>query len=96
MRIGAQQGRHFVHRREVWGVKDRSREEGLARRNKVKEDKHLEVCWGSREEIGKKTYLLGIKRRDREENVFARPNGQRENAGTAMTGSGPGPSTEKK
>ena len=82
MRIGGKQGRHCVHRREVWGVKDRSREEGLARRNKVKEDEHLEVYRGSREEIGKKMYL-----HDPMDNA---------NAETAMTGSGPGPSTKKK
>ena len=42
----------------------------LALRNKVKEE-HLKR-------------FTGVKRRDRNENVFARPNGLRENAETAI------------
>ena len=44
----------------------------LALRNKVKEAEHLRD-------------LRGVKRRNRNENVFARPNGLRENAETAIS-----------
>ena len=44
----------------------------LAPRNKVKEEEHLRD-------------LLEVKRRHRNENVFARPNGLRENAETAIS-----------
>ena len=56
--------------------------ERLALRNKVKEEKHSE------------TY--GEGRSYRNEIVFARPNGLRENADTAISGSGPGPARKKK
>ena len=37
-----------------------------------------------------------VKRRNRNENVFARPNGLRENADTAISVRGPGPARKKK
>ena len=40
--------------------------------------------------------LRGVKRRSRDENVFARPNGLRENAETAMSCRGPGPARKKR
>ena len=52
-------------------------------RNKVKEEKHLRD-------------LRGFKRRNRNENVFARPNGLRENAETAISCRGPRPARKKK
>ena len=70
--------------REVSGVqdrskrKDRNRRERLALRNKVKKEEHLRD-------------LRGIKGRDRNGNVFPRPNGLRENAETAISSRGPGP-----
>ena len=57
--------------------------ERLALRNKVKEEEHLKD-------------LRGGKRRNRNENVFARPNGLRENAETAISRRGPEPARKKK
>ena len=57
--------------------------ERLALRNKVKEEEHLRD-------------LRGVKRRNRNENVFARPNGLRKNAETAISRRGPGPARKKK
>ena len=53
--------------------------ERLALINKVEYDKTLEDIRG------------GGKRRDRKENVFARPNGPRQNAETAISCRVPGP-----
>ena len=52
--------------------------EMLALRNKVKEEEHLRD-------------LRAVKRRNRNENVFARPSGLRENAETAISCRGRGP-----
>ena len=49
----------------------------------MKEEKHLEICGGLREDIG---YEKG----------FARPNGLREKAETAISCRGPGPTRKKK
>ena len=57
--------------------------ERLALRNKVKEEEYLE-------------FYGGFKRRNRDENVFARSNGLRENAETAISCRGPGPARKKK
>ena len=40
--------------------------------------------------------LRGVKRRNRNENVFARPNGLRQNAETAISCRGPGPARKKR
>ena len=40
--------------------------------------------------------MRGVKRRNRNENVFARPIGIRENVETAVSGRGPGPARKKK
>ena len=40
--------------------------------------------------------IRGVKRRKRNENVFARPDGLRENAETAISGRGPGLARKKK
>ena len=45
--------------------------ERLALRNKEQEEEHLKIYGG-------------VKRRNRDENMFARPNGLRENAETAI------------
>ena len=76
-----------VHR-EVCGVQDKSKTKDrnrgrLALRNKVKEEKHLEVYGG-------------VKIKNRNENVFAGPNGLRKNAETAISCRGPGPAIKKK
>ena len=57
--------------------------ERLALRNKVKEEEHFRD-------------LRGVKRRHRNEDVFARPNGLRQNAETAISCWGPGPTGKKK
>ena len=57
--------------------------ERLALRNKVKEEEHLRD-------------LRGVKRRNRNENVFARPNRLRESAETAISCRRPGPASKKK
>ena len=45
---------------------------------------------------GTLTDLRGVTRRNRNENVIARPNGLRENAETAISCGGPGPARKKK
>ena len=40
--------------------------------------------------------MRGVKRRNRNENVFARPIGIRENVETAVSGRGPGPARKKR
>ena len=40
--------------------------------------------------------IRGVERRDRNENVFARPNELRENAETAISCRGPGPARKEK
>ena len=57
--------------------------ERLALRNKVKEEEQLRD-------------VRTVKRKNRNENVFARPNGLRENAETAISCRGPGPARLKK
>ena len=58
--------------------------ERLALGNTAKDEEHLEI-------------YEGVKGgRDRNENVFARPNGLRKNAETAISGRGPRPAREKK
>ena len=80
--------RHTVHR-EVWGIhKTEAKErivarEMLALRNKVKEEEHFR-------------YIRGFKRRNRNENVFARPNGLRETSHIAISDSAPGPVRKKR
>ena len=59
------------------------RRERLALRNTVESEKHFRDKWG-------------VERRDRNENVFARPDGLRENAETAISRRGPGPARKKK
>ena len=59
-----------------------TRERLRTRRNKVKEEEHLRD-------------LRGVKRRNRNENVFARPSGLRENAETAILCREPGPARKK-
>ena len=39
---------------------------------------------------------MGVKRRDRNENVFTRPSGLRENVENAISDRGPGPAKKKK
>ena len=57
--------------------------ERLALRKKVKEEQHLrDIRW--------------LKRRFRDENVFARPNGLRKNAETTISCRGPGSARKKK
>ena len=78
--------RKYTVNREVCGAQYRSRRkdrnrERLALRNKVKEEEHLEIYGGLRY---------------RNENVFARPNGLRENADSAISCRGPGPARKKK
>ena len=53
-----------------------------ALRKKVKEEEHLEIYGG-------------VKRGNRNGNVFARPNGLREKAETAISCRGPGPAGKK-
>ena len=59
------------------------RRERLAPRNIVNMAKHVEI-------------YRGVKRRDRNERVFARPNGLGENAEKAIFCRGPGPARKKK
>ena len=74
-----------------WQVQVRSRRED---RNKGKKGK---ASAKKRGEIGDTVRdIRGIKRRDRNENVFARANGLRENAETAISCRGPGPARKKK
>ena len=76
-----------VHR-EVCGVQDRSKRkdrirERLALRNKVKEEEHLEIYGGLREEIGMKTSLHG-------------PMDYAKETETAISCRGPGPASKKR
>ena len=65
-------------------VKERiERRQILALRNKVQDDEHLRD-------------IRVINRRDKSENVFARPNGLRENDEITISGTGPGPARKKK
>ena len=63
-------------------TEERAQKQGegfVALRSKVKEEEHIkEIYGGFREEVGVKTF-------------FARPNGPRENAETAISCRGPGP-----
>ena len=73
--------RFYVHR-EVWGIRDRSKKyerkrQTRALKNEVEEEEHLQTYGGLR--------------KDRNENIFARPNGLCENAETAISCRGPGP-----
>ena len=72
---------------EKFGVQDRRetnyRKNGRASaRKSVKEEEHFD--------------MRGVKRRGRNENVLARPNGLREKTETAISCRGPGPSRNKK
>ena len=79
--------RDTVHR-EICGVQDRNkrnyRDKGKASAKKLSE--------------GGRTLrdLRGVKRRNGNENVFARLNGLRENAETAISRRGPGPARKKR
>ena len=74
--------RGTVHR-EVWGMQDRSKRMD---RNKGKASAKTK---GERD-------TRGVKRRSRHGNVFGRPNGQRENSETAISGRGPGLARRRK
>ena len=73
------------------GIHDRNKrtdistvKERLTLRNKVKEEEQLE------------NYLRGVKRRNRNGNLFQRSNGLRQNAETAISCCrGPGPARKK-
>ena len=78
--------RFYVHR-EVWGIRDRSKKyerkrQTRALKNEVEEEEHLQTYGGLR--------------KDRNENIFARPNGLRENAETAISCRGPGPARKNR
>ena len=45
---------------------------------------------------GTRGYLLGFQRKHKNENVFARPNGRRENTETVISCRGPEPARKKK
>ena len=79
--------RDTVHR-EVCGVQHRSKRKD---RNKGKAS-----AKGQGERGGTLKDLRGVNRRNRNGNVFARPNGLRENAETAISCRGPGPARKKK
>ena len=79
--------RHTVHRK-FCGVQDRSKRKD---RSKGKASAKKQGERG-----GTLTDLRGVKRRNRNENVFARPIGLRENAETAISCRGPGPARLKK
>ena len=74
--------------REVWGVQDRSKRKD---RNKGKASAKKQGERG-----GTLERHTAVKRRNRNENVFTRPNGLRENAESAMSCRGPGRATKKK
>ena len=79
--------RDTVHR-HVCGYKTEVKEnieirQRLALRNKVKDEEDLRD-------------LREVKRRNRNENVFARPNRLRENPETAISCRGPGPAKKRK
>ena len=79
--------KYTVHR-EVCGVQDRSK--------KIYINKRKASAKKQGERGGTLRDLRGVKRRNRNENVFARPNGLRENAETAISCRGPGPAGKKK
>ena len=79
--------RDTVHR-EVCGVQDTSKRKD---RNKGKASAKKQGERG-----GTLRDLLGVTRRNKNENVFARPNGLRENAETSISGRGLGPARKKK
>ena len=78
--------KNTVHRK-VCGVHDRSTSKDR-NKGKASAKKHGEG--------GGTRYSREVKRRNRNENVFARPNGLRENAETAISCRGPGPARKKK
>ena len=68
-----------------------------ARQKKKKSQKEGKVSAKKRRERGGTLGdFQGVKRRNRNENVFARPKGLRENAETAISCRGPGPASKKK
>ena len=60
----------------------------------MKEEEHLEIY--ARLKVKEEEDLREVKRRNRNENVFARPIGLRENAETPISCMGPGPGRKKK
>ena len=76
-----------VHR-EVCGVQSRIKRKD---RNKSKASAKKQCDGG-----GTHRDLRGVKRRSRNKNVSARPNGLRENAETVISCGGPGPARNKK
>ena len=78
--------RHTVHRK-VCGVQDRSKRKDR-NKGKASAKKHGEG--------GGTRYSREVKRRNRNENVFARPNGLRENPEAVILWGGPGPARKKK
>ena len=74
--------------REVWRVQDRSK-----RNNRRKGKAHAKKQ-GERGEALRD--IRGVKGRYWNENVFARPNGLREKAETAISCRGPGPTRKKR
>ena len=76
-----------VHR-EVCGVQD----------TRKRKDRHKRTASTKKQGEGGGTLrdLRGVQRRDRNENVFARPNGLSENVETAISCRGPGPARKKK
>ena len=81
-------------RSEVWGVQDRNKYSRRKYRNKG-----TGTYDGAKKqsEIGERRRdIRGVKRRDINENVFARPTGLRENAGNAISCRGPGPARKRK
>ena len=79
--------RDTVHR-EVYGVQERNE----------RKDRNMErpSTKKQRERGGTLRDLREVKRRNRNENVFARPNGLRETAETSISCRGPGPARKKK
>ena len=75
-------------RREVWEVQGRRRRRDR-KMGKASAKKQGEIG-GARRDV------RGVELRDRNENVFARPNGLRENAETALSCGGSGPARKKK
>ena len=101
-------GRRDTVHREICGVQDRSkrtyRNKGKASAKKLGERggtrRYLNKGKASAKKQGERGGTLrdlrGAKRRNRNENVFARPNGLRENAETAISFRGPGLARKKK
>ena len=79
--------RYTIHT-EVCGVQDRSESKGISQGKASAKKQGMEG--------GALRDLRGVQRRNRNENVCARPNGLRENAETAISGRGPGPARKKK